>query len=120
MTLAAFNDLDREQAVAALLACCTAPEWAARVADARPFPSIEKLLAASDAALGPADLEAALAGHPRIGDRGASGARPPNRAGSATTSWTRSPRATLPTSSGSGGSTSSAPRAAAARTCSPI
>jgi len=73
MNLAAFNSLDRDQAVAALLSCCTAPEWAGRVADARPFPSIEKLLAAADAALTPADLDAALAGHPRIGDRGASG-----------------------------------------------
>jgi len=73
MTLAAFNDLDREQAVDLLLSCCTAPEWAGRVADARPFPSIEKLVAAADATLGPADLDAALAGHPRIGDRGASG-----------------------------------------------
>jgi 2-oxo-4-hydroxy-4-carboxy-5-ureidoimidazoline decarboxylase len=73
MNLDDFNDLDREQAVTALLSCCTAPDWAGRVADARPFPSIEKLLAEADAALAPADLDAALAGHPRIGDRGASG-----------------------------------------------
>jgi 2-oxo-4-hydroxy-4-carboxy-5-ureidoimidazoline decarboxylase len=73
VNLTAFNDLTREQAVATLLSSCTAPEWAGRVADARPFPSIEKLLDAADAALAPADLDAALAGHPRIGDRGASG-----------------------------------------------
>lgn len=73
MTLATFNDLDREQAVEALLSCCTAPEWAGRVADARPFPSIEKLLDTAEAALAPADLDAALCGHPRIGDRAASG-----------------------------------------------
>jgi 2-oxo-4-hydroxy-4-carboxy-5-ureidoimidazoline decarboxylase len=73
MNLAAFNDLDRGQAVATLLSCCSAPEWAGRVADARPFPSMEKLLDTADAALTAADLDAALEGHPRIGDRGASG-----------------------------------------------
>lgn len=73
MIIAAFNALPRRDAEAALLACCTAPAWAARVADARPFHSVTDLLAAADAALTPADLDAALAGHPRIGDRGARG-----------------------------------------------
>ncbi|MGI5130075.1 2-oxo-4-hydroxy-4-carboxy-5-ureidoimidazoline decarboxylase [Pseudonocardia sp. CA-107938] len=72
MKVTAFNDLARDRAVAVLLGCCTAAQWAERVADARPFGSIAQLLAVADAALTPADLDAALAGHPRIGDRSAS------------------------------------------------
>ncbi len=55
-----------------LLACCSSERWAIEVASGRPYASAEELLASSDAAmagLAPADLEQALAGHPRIGDR---------------------------------------------------
>ena len=54
--------------------CCSSERWAAEVASGRPYASAEELLASSDAAmagLAPADLEQALAGHPRIGRRGA-------------------------------------------------
>ena len=60
------------QARAALLACCSAERWAADVGSGRPYPAVDDLLARSDAAvagLAEADLEQALAGHPRIGDR---------------------------------------------------
>lgn len=73
INLATFNGLDRDAATSLLLGCCSAPDWAGRVAAARPFPAVADLLAAADAALVPADLDAALAGHPRIGDRGARG-----------------------------------------------
>src|ERR1700683_3220168 len=56
-----------------LLVCCSCERWAAEVAAARPYASAGELLASSDAAtagLAPGDLEQALAGHPRIGERG--------------------------------------------------
>ncbi|MHA6782181.1 2-oxo-4-hydroxy-4-carboxy-5-ureidoimidazoline decarboxylase [Pseudonocardia saturnea] len=56
-----------------LLAVCAAPGWAARVAAGAPYDSLDALLAAADAALTDADLDAAMAGHPRIGDRTAGG-----------------------------------------------
>lgn len=55
-----------------LLACCSSARWAAEVASGRPYASAGELLATSDQAVArlvPADLEQALAGHPRIGDR---------------------------------------------------
>ncbi|MEV4153578.1 2-oxo-4-hydroxy-4-carboxy-5-ureidoimidazoline decarboxylase [Nocardia salmonicida] len=72
LSLAGFNDLPAETAEAALLACCAAPRWARAVAAARPYATTESLAAAADAAsasLDDADIDAALAGHPRIGDR---------------------------------------------------
>ncbi len=67
-----FNGLTEEAAKQALRACCPAGRWIDAVAAGRPYPTIESLLGASDAAvaaLGEADLGEALAGHPRIGDR---------------------------------------------------
>ena len=71
MNLEDFNaapDAERE-----LLALCAAPGWAARVAAGRPYAGIDALLAAAERALSDADLDAAMAGHPRIGDRAAGG-----------------------------------------------
>ena len=62
------GELARQQ----LLACCSSRRWAAGVESGRPYASAEELLAASDAAvagLAAVDLEQALAGHPRIGER---------------------------------------------------
>ena len=73
--LARLNTLPAEDAVAVLLGCCSAPGWARRVAGERPFGSVDDLLAAADAAWAartPDELEAAIAGHPRIGERGLS------------------------------------------------
>ena len=70
--LAAFNRLDAAAAVETLLACCASPAGAQRMAAGRPYPSPAALLAEADAALAAlteADLDQALAGHPRIGDR---------------------------------------------------
>lgn len=70
--LAGFNELPVERADAALLACCSSPVWARRVAAGRPYRSVDEVLAAADAALAAMtgrDLDDALAGHPRIGER---------------------------------------------------
>ncbi|CAM3158449.1 2-oxo-4-hydroxy-4-carboxy-5-ureidoimidazoline decarboxylase [Williamsia muralis] len=70
--LESFNELRERQAIHALYQCCTSCIWAIRVAAGRPFPDEEALYNRSDlilAELSEADLEEALDGHPRIGDR---------------------------------------------------
>lgn len=70
--LAQLNALDPTGAEHVLLACCSSSRWAAQVATARPFASPEDLYDAADAALqglSDGDLDDALAGHPRIGER---------------------------------------------------
>lgn len=55
-----------------LLACCASRSWAAEVAARQPYRDLGGLIAASAAALTRlewADVEEALAAHPRIGDR---------------------------------------------------
>jgi 2-oxo-4-hydroxy-4-carboxy-5-ureidoimidazoline decarboxylase len=74
--LARLNALPDGEAVDALLGCCAAPGWARRVAAERPYATLADLLAAADAAWAardPGDLDAAMAGHPRIGERRLSG-----------------------------------------------
>jgi 2-oxo-4-hydroxy-4-carboxy-5-ureidoimidazoline decarboxylase len=69
-----LNGLPRDEAVEVLLGCCAVPGWARQVADGRPHRTTAELLAAADAAWadrGPGELDAAMAGHPRIGERGA-------------------------------------------------
>jgi len=70
--LAWFNGLTAAAAQRELLACCAAPAWAEQVDAGRPYESLAELERRSDAAVAAmtrADLAAALAGHPRIGDR---------------------------------------------------
>ncbi|MBO0849005.1 MAG: 2-oxo-4-hydroxy-4-carboxy-5-ureidoimidazoline decarboxylase [Pseudonocardia sp.] len=72
MTLSEFNALPQRSAYDALLACCGSPAWARRLAAARPFGSPDDLYAEADRAvaeLADADLDHALDGHPRIGER---------------------------------------------------
>lgn len=67
-----LNALPAADAERALLACCRSPVWAAAVAAGRPYAGTEALFAAADAALAELDedeVDAALAGHPRIGER---------------------------------------------------
>jgi 2-oxo-4-hydroxy-4-carboxy-5-ureidoimidazoline decarboxylase len=74
--LAALNALPQRDFEESLLCCCAAPGWARRVAEGRPYNSVADLLAAADAAWAvrdPGDLDAAMAGHPRIGERRLSG-----------------------------------------------
>lgn len=72
MTLAQFNALPEDAASRALLACCSSPAWARRLTAARPFGSPDDLYAEADRAvaeLAEPDLDHALDGHPRIGER---------------------------------------------------
>jgi 2-oxo-4-hydroxy-4-carboxy-5-ureidoimidazoline decarboxylase len=72
--LAWLNALPHDEAVQALLGCCAAPGWAHRVAWGRPYQDTGDLISSANAAWDkrePGELEAALSGHPRIGDRGA-------------------------------------------------
>jgi 2-oxo-4-hydroxy-4-carboxy-5-ureidoimidazoline decarboxylase len=76
--VAQFNALPAEQAGRELLACCAAREWARAVAGGRPYPDVAAALAAADAAtakLSWAEIETALAAHPRIGQRVAGSGR---------------------------------------------
>lgn len=61
-----------------LRACLHVERWVDEVADAAPYDSLERLLAvASDAAspLSPAEIDEALAAHPRIGEKPAGDGR---------------------------------------------
>jgi 2-oxo-4-hydroxy-4-carboxy-5-ureidoimidazoline decarboxylase len=74
--LADLNALPPRDFEELLLRCCAAPGWARRVTAGRPYASLADLLAAADAAWAardPGDLDAAMAGHPRIGERRLSG-----------------------------------------------
>jgi 2-oxo-4-hydroxy-4-carboxy-5-ureidoimidazoline decarboxylase len=72
--LAVFNGLPDNRARVELLSCCTSPAWAEQMLAARPYRSVEEALGLADravASLSEAELDAALAGHPRIGERAA-------------------------------------------------
>ncbi|TLM82615.1 2-oxo-4-hydroxy-4-carboxy-5-ureidoimidazoline decarboxylase [Pseudarthrobacter sp. NamE2] len=72
MKLAEFNAADHAEAADALRPCIDVTRWVDTVAAARPFASKEDLLAfASGAAepFTPDEVEAAMAHHPRIGER---------------------------------------------------
>jgi OHCU decarboxylase len=58
-----------------LFSCFASPKWARRVAEGWPYLDLDSLLGAADRAwaeLEPSDWAEALAGHPRIGERGGS------------------------------------------------
>ncbi|MEU4092460.1 2-oxo-4-hydroxy-4-carboxy-5-ureidoimidazoline decarboxylase [Streptomyces sp. NPDC026673] len=68
--LARFNAAGGPEAAALLHEVCASRSWGAAVAAARPYDTLDALLAASDAAtdgLGVGDLAEAMAGHPPIG-----------------------------------------------------
>jgi 2-oxo-4-hydroxy-4-carboxy-5-ureidoimidazoline decarboxylase len=70
--LGAFNSMPMADAERTLLTCCTSSRWASRVAAGRPYRLAEELYAAADTALAELDnddLDQAMAGHPRIGER---------------------------------------------------
>lgn len=74
--LADLNSLPAQDFEELLLGCCAAPGWARRVAQGRPYASMADLLGVAGAAWAarePGDLDAAMAGHPRIGERRLSG-----------------------------------------------
>ncbi|WP_373694977.1 2-oxo-4-hydroxy-4-carboxy-5-ureidoimidazoline decarboxylase [Kineococcus terrestris] len=71
---AAVNALPDDEFRDLLLSCCRAPRWADALVAQRPFATATALLDAADAELAATaeeDVDAALAAHPRIGERSA-------------------------------------------------
>jgi 2-oxo-4-hydroxy-4-carboxy-5-ureidoimidazoline decarboxylase len=67
-----LDALDASRCEELLRSCCDAPEWAARTTARRPFGTLEGLLTAAAeelAATAEADVDVALAAHPRIGEK---------------------------------------------------
>lgn len=72
MTLDELNSGAEDAIRPALLACCDVPRWADEVLAARPFTTVDDAAAAADRAarsFTAADVDRALAAHPRIGER---------------------------------------------------
>lgn len=84
--LARFNGLPVAAARAELLTCCNSPVWADRMTSGRPYSSAKDAVRQSRAImarLSVPDLETALAGHPRIGER------PPGSGSPRSAEWSR-------------------------------
>ena len=82
--LDALNATTDAEAAGALAAVCASQAWADAVAAQRPYRRPSDLYAVADAALAAlaeADVDEALAGHPRIGERSASAASQREQAG---------------------------------------
>lgn len=72
MTLEQFNLLSREEARDAVRPCADVARWVDGVVDARPYSSVAELLTAARNTASPwtiAEIDGALARHPRIGER---------------------------------------------------
>jgi 2-oxo-4-hydroxy-4-carboxy-5-ureidoimidazoline decarboxylase len=70
--LAAFNASSADEAAALLRPCLGVDRWVTTIVAGRPYGSVDDLFAAARAAADPftpAEIEAALAHHPRIGER---------------------------------------------------
>lgn len=71
-SLEAFNAAPRQQGMDVVLACAAVPRWAAEVCDGRPYADAEQAMDAARTAALPwteQEVDAALADHPRIGER---------------------------------------------------
>jgi 2-oxo-4-hydroxy-4-carboxy-5-ureidoimidazoline decarboxylase len=74
MQVEEFNEADRTDVVASLRPCLDIERWIDEVADSRPYRDLNALLDAGRRAADPltaAEVETALAHHPRIGERSA-------------------------------------------------
>src|SRR5690625_390858 len=72
MKLSEFNALGHDEAVETLLACAHVERWARDIAAARPYATVEDLLAATRREANPwtdEEIDSAMARHPRIGER---------------------------------------------------
>lgn len=72
MTLDAFNTMAADEAAALVRPCADIDSWVEAVVAGRPYASVAGALEAGDAAgrgWTPAEVDQALAHHPRIGDR---------------------------------------------------
>lgn len=78
MLLEEFNRLEPGDAVAALRPCVDVSRWCEGIVDRRPFDSVDALVAEAARAAEPftsAEIESALAHHPRIGERADGGSQ---------------------------------------------
>jgi 2-oxo-4-hydroxy-4-carboxy-5-ureidoimidazoline decarboxylase len=74
MDISRFNALGSTDAAAVLRPCADIDRWIEAILGARPFASIDELLACAQKAAAPfaqAEIDLALAHHPRIGERAA-------------------------------------------------
>lgn len=72
MLLSEFDTLPPDDAARVLGEVCSSPGWVSRLVEARPYGSLDALIArAADvlAGLDETEVDDALAGHPRIGER---------------------------------------------------
>lgn len=95
MDLDHFNTAPPSELEPALLACCDVPRWAGAILAARPYADGQELVRVADSAareFTPAEVERALAAHPRIGER-AEGKH-------AEAAWSREEQAGVATTSG--------------------
>ncbi len=72
MRLEEFNSAGRADAIAVLRACAEVRRWYEHLVDHRPYGSVDDLVAEAGSAADPftaEEIEAALAHHPRIGER---------------------------------------------------
>ena len=72
LTLDRLNTAPPDELSAVLRACNTSPAWAGRVLAGRPYADVDDAVAAADEAVRGLDadeIDTALAGHPRIGER---------------------------------------------------
>lgn len=81
MRIEEFDRMPDDEARRTLHGVCAAPRWAGKVAAGRPYGSVAALQDAAGAALDVDDLGPAMAGHPRIGDRSATGRSGAEQAG---------------------------------------
>lgn len=78
IAVAEFDAAPAADAAAELMPCCASRRWVSGLVSGRPYARLDRLTAASDALLAGLDwseLESALAGHPRIGERAMSDGR---------------------------------------------
>ncbi|WP_313356457.1 2-oxo-4-hydroxy-4-carboxy-5-ureidoimidazoline decarboxylase [Microbacterium sp.] len=72
MLLENFNSAPREEAVAVVKPALDIARWIDAIVDGRPYQSVDQIVAAAGSAAAPfseAELDGALAHHPRIGER---------------------------------------------------
>jgi 2-oxo-4-hydroxy-4-carboxy-5-ureidoimidazoline decarboxylase len=70
--LSTFNSLEPAAAADVVRPCADVPAWVERIVGGRPYDDVDALLSLADAAASgwdAGDVDAALAHHPRIGDR---------------------------------------------------
>ncbi|WP_054815525.1 2-oxo-4-hydroxy-4-carboxy-5-ureidoimidazoline decarboxylase [Nocardia arizonensis] len=82
--LTGFNTMPEESAARALLGCCSSPGLVRAILAGRPYADMGELLRTADvalAALPESEIDLALSGHPRIGERAESTASAREQAG---------------------------------------